>query len=308
MTSGRARSARRRSHEAHGEISTTKPHRGPFTLHDLKGRFTALHKTARERKTRCRWSACRCALEKEIYALAPSVIFLDASLRVRRELAAAALYHNGELAMMAAACWDATRRTPSSWRGTWPPTNARCGEFPRQSTGDQWFDESQFESYRALGYHAAHETLERAVRAKQHPTRQTVTLEDLFRHLREIWSPPPPALVEPQVVARTAISGVRGRGPGVRAVSGLRARLWSRRSQHSALSAAPLIDLIAGPLASAWSRSRRGLNGYGQGATCRHPPRNGRKRSKSPSSVMSVMPLSRQEAAINASLSSEGFS
>jgi hypothetical protein len=77
---------------------------------------------------------------------------------------------------------------------------ARCGEFPHQSTGDQWFDESQFESYRALGYHAARETLARAVRTKQHPARQTVMLEDLFRHLREIWARKPPAVVEPQPV------------------------------------------------------------------------------------------------------------
>jgi hypothetical protein len=26
--------------------------------------------------------------------------------------------------------------------------------FPHESTGDQWFSESQFESYRALGHHA----------------------------------------------------------------------------------------------------------------------------------------------------------
>ena len=26
-------------------------------------------------------------------------------------------------------------------------------EFPHQSTSDQWFDEPQFESYRALGHH-----------------------------------------------------------------------------------------------------------------------------------------------------------
>jgi Patatin-like phospholipase len=34
-------------------------------------------------------------------------------------------------------------------------------EFPQQSTGDQWFDESQFESYRALGLQAAHGVLAR---------------------------------------------------------------------------------------------------------------------------------------------------
>ena len=27
----------------------------------------------------------------------------------------------------------------------------RCGEFPHETTADQWFSESQFESYRALG-------------------------------------------------------------------------------------------------------------------------------------------------------------
>jgi len=27
--------------------------------------------------------------------------------------------------------------------------------FPHESTADQWFKESQFESYRALGYHVA---------------------------------------------------------------------------------------------------------------------------------------------------------
>jgi hypothetical protein len=27
--------------------------------------------------------------------------------------------------------------------------------FPHESTADQWFGESQFESYRALGYHVA---------------------------------------------------------------------------------------------------------------------------------------------------------
>jgi hypothetical protein len=34
--------------------------------------------------------------------------------------------------------------------------------FPQQSTADQWFDESQFESYRELGWHAANEILARA--------------------------------------------------------------------------------------------------------------------------------------------------
>jgi hypothetical protein len=35
----------------------------------------------------------------------------------------------------------------------------RVKAFPHESTADQFFDESQFESYRQLGYHSAHRVL-----------------------------------------------------------------------------------------------------------------------------------------------------
>jgi hypothetical protein len=35
----------------------------------------------------------------------------------------------------------------------------KVAQFPRESTADRWFDESQFESYRALGYHIADKAL-----------------------------------------------------------------------------------------------------------------------------------------------------
>jgi len=35
----------------------------------------------------------------------------------------------------------------------------QVAQFPHESTADQWFDESQFESYRALGYHVARKAL-----------------------------------------------------------------------------------------------------------------------------------------------------
>jgi len=44
---------------------------------------------------------------------------------------------------------------------------ARCPEFPHQSTGDQWFDESQFESYRRLGAHAVEAVLGETVRQEE---------------------------------------------------------------------------------------------------------------------------------------------
>ena len=44
--------------------------------------------------------------------------------------------------------------------------------FPHESTSDQFFDESQFESYRALGYHIAHEVFGPALgRGRRRPPR-----------------------------------------------------------------------------------------------------------------------------------------
>jgi hypothetical protein len=37
---------------------------------------------------------------------------------------------------------------------------AQNPSFPHQSTADQWFDESQFEAYRRLGYHVVEEVLQ----------------------------------------------------------------------------------------------------------------------------------------------------
>ena len=64
---------------------------------------------------------------------------------------------------------------------------ARNPEFPHQSTGDQWFDESQFESYRRLGRHAANSAIETAVASTGLTDR-----ESLFVALRQQWYPPSP--------------------------------------------------------------------------------------------------------------------
>jgi hypothetical protein len=42
-------------------------------------------------------------------------------------------------------------------------------DYPHQSTADQWFDEAQFESYRALGYHIAKAALSRAAEVSKVP-------------------------------------------------------------------------------------------------------------------------------------------
>ena len=57
--------------------------------------------------------------------------------------------------------------------------------FPHQSTVDQWFNESQFESYRRLGYHCGLTVFEAAAG----DTRNGQTLEGIFTSLRERWYP-----------------------------------------------------------------------------------------------------------------------
>ena len=62
-------------------------------------------------------------------------------------------------------------------------------EFPHQSTADQNFDESQFESYRALGYHVGREVFD-AARARQGTP---LPPAEMFRLLRQRWTPAAPA-------------------------------------------------------------------------------------------------------------------
>ncbi|HZI80988.1 MAG TPA: patatin-like phospholipase family protein [Vicinamibacterales bacterium] len=62
--------------------------------------------------------------------------------------------------------------------------------FPHESTNDQFFDESQFESYRALGYHATEDVFTRALRADECGALQPV---EIFTLLRQRWGTPAPA-------------------------------------------------------------------------------------------------------------------
>lgn len=72
-------------------------------------------------------------------------------------------------------------------------------DFPHQPTSDQWFDESQFESYRALGEHVA-TTVFGAVEESLRLWR--LSNEELFLALRQRWHPP--ASIAPGIFARHA--------------------------------------------------------------------------------------------------------
>jgi hypothetical protein len=66
-------------------------------------------------------------------------------------------------------------------------------EFPHQTTGDQWFDESQFESYRVLGYHIAQNVFLPLGDAE---TISTLANEELFVRLSQNWYPPSASTAE----------------------------------------------------------------------------------------------------------------
>ena len=67
------------------------------------------------------------------------------------------------------------------------------GAFPQQATTDQWYDESQFESYRALGYHSISVPIDRALRSHRPRMRQqwSDTFDDIRAFLDEVAEPVP---------------------------------------------------------------------------------------------------------------------
>jgi hypothetical protein len=75
---------------------------------------------------------------------------------------------------------------------------ARNPGFPRQSTLDQFFDEAQFECYRALGHHAATQVFGEAAAAWSglilNPSDHRAETRAVFAALQEQWFPPPPCV------------------------------------------------------------------------------------------------------------------
>ena len=66
-------------------------------------------------------------------------------------------------------------------------------EFPHQTTADQWFDESQFESYRVLGYHITQNVFLPLGDAEQVSALRN---EELFVGLSQHWYPPSASTAE----------------------------------------------------------------------------------------------------------------
>ena len=76
------------------------------------------------------------------------------------------------------------------------------GDFPQQATADQWYDESQFESYRRLGYESARDAFD----PQNHPPARRPKEGD-FAHVAD-WFYPPPPTPTPPADAPAAAAGV----------------------------------------------------------------------------------------------------
>ncbi len=69
---------------------------------------------------------------------------------------------------------------------------AQNSAFPHESTGDQFFSESQFESYRALGVHVVERAFARAGRGVSGAVETRTHMDSLMMRMEEAWKPPSP--------------------------------------------------------------------------------------------------------------------
>jgi hypothetical protein len=66
--------------------------------------------------------------------------------------------------------------------------------FPQDTTANQWFNETQFESYRRLGYHIAMTAIRPALQPDHDRVKERGEIARLFRSLYSIWYPPTPQM------------------------------------------------------------------------------------------------------------------
>jgi Patatin-like phospholipase len=83
-------------------------------------------------------------------------------------------------------------------------------EFPHQSTADQWFSESQFESYRRLGLHVVDTALETSIK-NIGKSISPVTIGSLFEDLYRAWYPPSPFIKKSFIKHTTAFDEIMER-------------------------------------------------------------------------------------------------
>ena len=124
--------------------------------------------------------------------------------------------------------------------------------FPHQTTADQFFDESQFESYRRLGHHVAMEVLSdsvevatESVETRTGRTKKVLKLEKLLVALSQRWYPPSAAGSESFVRHTTTLDRLFERARRTPQLAFLDAQIYPE--WHRFLDG---VDLAEGALAS----------------------------------------------------------
>ena len=84
--------------------------------------------------------------------------------------------------------------------------HTRNGDFPHETTGDQFYDEAQWEAYRRLGLHAARNAFRSVVEAVDGDSDDLVRTARIFAHARRQWLPAPEGLTArlPRLTSRAA--------------------------------------------------------------------------------------------------------
>jgi hypothetical protein len=67
-------------------------------------------------------------------------------------------------------------------------------KFPQDSTANQWFTETQFESYRMLGHHILTTAIQPALKPQQDRVNDRSEIADLFKFMYSIWYPRTPEM------------------------------------------------------------------------------------------------------------------
>lgn len=83
--------------------------------------------------------------------------------------------------------------------------------FPHHSTADQFFNEAQFEAYRALGEHVGDKLFLRAIVGDLY-TREDVTIEELFLAIAKSTLEAPAVHADIPEEAQTSKTGTNGDG------------------------------------------------------------------------------------------------
>lgn len=102
--------------------------------------------------------------------------------------------------------------------------------FPHDMTGNQWFAETQFESYRRLGHHVAMSAMQPALPPEEQAIRERNEVDGLFDRMYQIWYPRTPEMEKHLADHLKQYEGILAELRGRKELVGLETRLNDDRT------------------------------------------------------------------------------